>query len=90
MLTEVCPKIPFMGISDVMEIIKTIKTNPKAQIEDCRPMKVIAFLKSESKRITAQMAPNVDLEAVQDLIDFVIQEKLDVCIHSKPLFYSLK
>ena len=89
-LAEVCHKIPFMGISDVMEIVKVIKTNPNAQFEECRPLKVIAFLKSEAKRITGQMAPNADLETVQGLVDFITQEKLDVCIHSKPLFYSLQ
>jgi hypothetical protein len=90
MLTEVCHKIPFMGISDVMEIIKVIKTNSNAQFEECRPLKVIAFLKSEAKIITGQMAPNADLETVQGLVDFITQEKLDVCIHSKPLFYLIQ
>ena len=72
------------------KIIKVIKTNPNAQFEECRSFEVIAFLESEAKRITGQMAPNADLETVQGLVDFVTQEKLDVCIHYEPLFYSLR
>ena len=88
MLTEVCDKIPFMGISDVMEILKVIKANPNAKIEECRPLKVIAFLKTESKRIVNQMAPNADLDTIQGLIDFVTQENLDVLDNS--LFFPLQ
>ena len=79
-----------MGISDVMEITKAIKSNPDVKVEDCRPMKVIAFLKTECKRIIGEMAPNADKATILDLINFVTKEKIDMCIHSKPLFYSLQ
>ena len=89
MLTEVCPKIPFMGISDLIEIVKSIQKNSNARIEECRPLKVLSFLKGEARRITKQMPPNEDENTVTELFNFVKEEKLDLCIHSKPIFYTL-
>ena len=88
-IVETSPKIPLMGISDLIEILKVIKNNPNAKIEECRPFKVIAFLKMEVKRINSQVAPNVDQEMVQEMVKMIEMEKIDMCIHSKPLFQKI-
>ncbi len=88
-LTHVSPKVPFMGCSDVMEILQVIQDNPEAGLEDCRPLKVIAYLKSEARRISSQIPPNVDKDEVRSLVQVINEGKMDVCIHSRPLFWSL-
>ena len=88
-LTEMSPKIPIFGVFDLIEILQTLRNKPNAKLEETRPMKVIAFLKSEVKRMIRQMTPNPDQTIVQGLMDFIKQEKVDTCIHSQSLFHVL-
>ena len=80
------PKIPIFGVFDLIEILQTLRNKPNAKLEETRPMKVIAFLKSEVKRMIRQMTPHPDQTIVQALMDFVKEEKVDTCIHSQSLF----
>ena len=87
-LTEVSPKIPIFGVFDLIEILRILKAKPNARLEESRPMKVIAFFKSEVKRMI-RSTPNPDQTILKGLMDFVKQEKIDTCIHSQSLFHIL-
>lgn len=88
-LVEICSDINFMGVSDVLEITKAIKDNQDASIEHCRPLKVRSFLKAEAVRMTRQMPPITDLSTITKMLGIITKQKLDVCLHSKPLFHKL-
>ena len=83
------PKIPIFGVFDLIEILQTLRNKPNAKLEETRPMKVIAFLKSEVKRMIRQMTPHPDQTIVQALMDFVKEEKVDTYIRSQSLFHVL-
>ncbi len=89
MLFEVCPNVSFMGVSDILEILKVLRSNPEASIEQCRPVKVKAYLKSEAVRMARQSPTMIDFSTASKFLNVIISRDVDVCLHSKPLFHEI-
>ena len=88
-LSETSPDVKFLGISDLQEILKIIESNPNATLEESRPLKIRAYLKSKTSAMMKQLPPNPDEDNLETFIESLnFSEENNVCIHAKPLFHQ--
>ena len=88
-LSETSPDVKFLGISDLQEILKIIESNPNATLEETRPLKIRAYLKSKTSAMIKQLPPNPDEDNLETFIESLnFSEENNVCIHAKPLFHQ--
>ena len=88
-LSETSPDVKFLGISDLQEILKIIESNPNATLEETRPLKIRAYLKSKTSAMIKQLPPNPDEDNLGTFIESLnFSEENNVCIHAKPLFHQ--
>ena len=88
-LSETSPDVKFLGISDLQEILKIIESNPNATLEESRPLKIRAHLKSKTSAMMKQLPPNPDEDNLETFIESLnFSEENNVCIHAQPLFHQ--
>ncbi|XP_067301203.1 PMS1 protein homolog 1 isoform X1 [Pseudorasbora parva] len=84
--------MPFFGIGDLREILKAIKVRDAKTVEQCRPLKVSNYLKSEAVRLARQLPLNLSRADVTNTLCRMkqeLEEESQVCIHGRPFFHDL-
>lgn len=87
-----CPLIPYYGVDDLVEILGHVGSSTLDSVRVSRPAKVKEYLAGEASRLAADMPPDLDREAVEELMlarKDVLGAKVTSCIHGKPIFRSL-
>ncbi|CAH1399041.1 unnamed protein product [Nezara viridula] len=90
LITDIPLHIAFFGLDDLKEILSLIETsNPELPLEDCRPLKVLSYIRGETIRFISKN--DVDTESDRILDEFRywldnIKPKSKRCPHQKAVF----
>ncbi|XP_066993378.2 PMS1 protein homolog 1 [Anabrus simplex] len=80
-LTHLASVIRFYGLDELREVLRLSQVSHK--LAQCRPQKVVHYIKSEAVRITRQAPAAMDCE---QLIELLKSRKEDFCLHQKKIF----
>ncbi|XP_032756961.1 PMS1 protein homolog 1 [Rattus rattus] len=84
--------LPFYGVMDLKEILNAIVNKNAKEIYECRPRKVINYLKGEAVRLSRQLPMYLPQEDVQDLIykmKHQFGKEIKGCVHGRPFLHHL-
>ena len=68
-LESKCSLIPFYGVDDLIEIIKLVEHDNEDRVKNCRAAKVRDYLSKEATKLSGDMPPPTDIDAVQQLLE---------------------
>ncbi|XP_074650598.1 PMS1 protein homolog 1-like [Tubulanus polymorphus] len=91
-ITSTAGCIPGYGVNDLNSILEAINRSESSTGSQCRPPKVIEYLKSEAVRMARQLPKHLSREDVRTLIhemDSVLPAGVNKCLHDKPLYQQM-
>lgn len=90
LITDVPLHIAFFGLDDLKEILSLIETsNPELPLEECRPLKILSYIRGETIRFISKNDVDIESERVLDEFRYWldnIKPKTKRCPHQKAVF----
>ncbi|XP_036401175.1 PMS1 protein homolog 1 isoform X2 [Megalops cyprinoides] len=84
--------VPFLGVTDLKEILTAVIKRNATSVRECRPLKVVNYLEGEAVRLTRQLPLSLSRDAMKDVLSRMKQQLGDdcrTCIHGRPFFHHL-
>ncbi|XP_014278531.1 PMS1 protein homolog 1 [Halyomorpha halys] len=90
LITDVPLHVAFFGLDDLKEILSLIETsNPELPLEDCRPLKILSYIRGETIRFISKNDVDQESDRVIDEFRFWldhVKPKTKRCPHQKAVF----
>uniref|UniRef100_A0A673AL12 HMG box domain-containing protein n=1 Tax=Sphaeramia orbicularis TaxID=375764 RepID=A0A673AL12_9TELE len=91
-VTAMADCVPFLSLEDLREILTAVLHKKAKTVQECRPLKVTNYLKSEAVRLVRQLPLNLSREDVKETLQRMEQQlgkSNQACIHGRPFLEHL-
>ena len=86
-----CPVIQYLGVEDLVEILKLVRDQQTDSVKDTRPRKVKEYLAEEATRMSKDLSSEMDKDSMEDLL-VGWKSTLgtgNTCLHGKEILRSI-
>jgi len=86
-----CPLIQYIGVDDLIEILKLSKDSSGDCVKTTRPRKVKEYLATEATRMSRELPSEIDMDALENLLSDMnrILKNTNTCLHGKSIVTTL-
>jgi len=86
-----CPLIQYIGVEDLVEILRLVRDQQIDSVRDTRPGKVKEYLAGEASRMSKEVSAEMDRDAMEDMLvgwkDMIGAG--NTCLHGKEILRSI-
>jgi len=86
-----CPVIQYVGVEDLVEILKLVRDQQRDSVRDTRPKKVMEYLAGEATRMSKEFSVDIDKDGMEDLLAGWkgIIGTGNTCLHGREILRSI-
>lgn len=89
LLVGSCTAVNFLGVSDLIEILEAVRSNPEVSVADSRPGKIRAYLTGEVVRMSRQNPPGIDRQTAEKICSKLPTSVWTKCLHEKNVTHKI-